>query len=227
MVFLSPFAIPAARDFRSTEVARDTAVPSGGGARPEDSNYRVEGFDSQESGRHGFAISPPVDSIAEFKVQAGTAPADFGRGSGTMVNVVTKGGTNELHGSLYEFLRNDLFDARPFFATRRSPLKRNQFGAAAGGPVVPNKLFYFGNYEGFRQRSAGNPVIGRVPTEEERNGLIATRVRDPVTGIDFPQAGGKWQIPASSISPISSKILALWPTPNTNDVPARNFRFEP
>src|SRR2546426_4198559 len=123
MVFLSPFAIPAARDFRSTEVARDTAVPSGGGARPEDNNYQVDGFDNQESGRHGFAISPPVDSIAEFKVQAGTAPADFGRGSGTMVNVVTKGGTNELHGSLYEFLRNDLFDARPFFATRRSPLK--------------------------------------------------------------------------------------------------------
>ena len=228
MVFLSPFAIPATRDFRSTEVARDTAVPSGGGARPEDNNYQVDGFDNQESGRHGFAISPPVDSVAEFKVQAGTAPADFGRGSGTMVNVVTKSGTNEFHGTLYEFLRNDLFDAKPYFATRKAPLKRNQFGGALGGPIIKNKLLFFGNYEGFRQRSAGNPVVGRVPTEAERSGLIAVPVRDPVTGVEFPQvAPGQWQIPSNRFSPISTKILTLWPTPNTGDIPARNFRFEP
>ena len=74
-------------------------------------------------------------------MQAGTASSEFGRGSGTMINVVTKSGTNELHGTAYEFLRNELFDARPFFATRKAPLKRNQFGGALGGPIVRNKLF--------------------------------------------------------------------------------------
>jgi len=227
MVFLSPFAIPASRDFRSTEVARDTAVPSGGGARPEDNNYQVDGFDNQESGRHGFSVSPPVDSIAEFKVQSGTAGADFGRGSGTMINVVTKSGSNQFHGTLYDFLRNDMFDARPFFAQNVAALKRNQFGGALGGPVWKDRVFFFGNYEGLRQRAAGNPTIGRVPTVDERNGLFATAVRDPLTGQEFPKVGANWQIPLDRMSPISRKILDLWPTPNNNDVLARNFRFEP
>lgn len=227
MVFLSPFAIPASRDFRSVEVARDTSVPSGGGARPEDNNYQIDGFDNQESGRHNFSVSPPIDSIAEFKVQAGTASAEFGRSPGTMINVVTKSGTNNFHGTLYEFLRNDKFDARPFFAAGKSPLKRNQFGGAVGGPVIRNKIFFFGNYEGLRQRSAGAPVIGRVPTVEERNGLFTTVIKDPLTGQDFPKVGDFWQIPANRISPISAKILPLWPTPNNNDILARNFRFEP
>ena len=227
MVFLSPFSIPASRDFRSTEVNRDTAVASGGGGRPEDNNYQIDGFDNQETGRNGFSVAPPIDSIAEFKVQAGTASSEFGRGSGTMINVVTKSGTNELHGTAYEFLRNDLFDARPFFATRKAPLKRNQFGGALGGPIVRNKLFAFGNYEGFRQRSAGNPVVGRVPTVDERAGRFTTAVRDPLTGQPFPQVGGFYQIPENRISETSRKILEFWPTPNTGDILARNFRFEP
>jgi len=227
MVFLSPFATPASRDFRSTEVNRDTAVASGGGGRPEDNNYQIDGFANQETGRNGFSVAPPVDSIAEFKVQTGTASSDFGRGSGTMINVVTKGGTNQIHGTLYDFLRNDLFDARPFFATRKAPLKRNQFGGAIGGPIIKNKVLVFGNYEGFRQRSAGNPAVGRVPTQEERNGLFTTAIRDPLTGQAFPQVNGLWQIPVERMSPISRKILELWPTPNTNDILARNFRFEP
>lgn len=226
MVFLSPFAIPAGRDFRSTEINRDTAVAAGGGARPEDNNYQVDGFDNQESGRHGFSVSPPVDSVAEFKVQAGTASAEFGHGAGTMVNVVTKSGTNNLHGTLYEFLRNDRFDARNFFAARVSPLKRNQFGGALGGPLIKNKLFYFGNYEGYRQRSAGNPVIGRVPTADERAGAFSTPVRDPQTGTPFPSAGGRFQIPASRFNPTSAGLLQFWPAVNTGDVAARNYRFD-
>ena len=227
MVFLSPFAIPASRDFRSTEVNRDTAVASGGGGRPEDNNYQIDGFGNEETGRNGFSVAPPVDSIAEFKVQTGTASSDFGRGSGTMINVVTKSGTNQIHGTLYEFLRNEALDARPFFATRKAPLKRNQFGGSVGGPVIKNKLFLFGNYEGFRQRSAGNPVVGRVPTTEERSGLFATAIKDPLTGLEFPKVGNNWQIPAERINATSKKILELWPTPNTNDILARNFRFEP
>ncbi|MFN0168969.1 MAG: carboxypeptidase regulatory-like domain-containing protein [Bryobacteraceae bacterium] len=226
MVFLSPFAIPASRDFRSTEIARDTAVASGGGARPEDNNYQIDGFDNQESGRHGFSVSPPVDSIAEFKVQTGTASAEFGHGAGTMINVVTKSGSNQIHGTVYEFLRNNNFDARNFFASRVSPLKRNQFGGALGGPVIRNKIFYFGNYEGFRQRSAGNPTIGRVPTADERTGIFTVPVRDPVTGTPFSSTDGRFQIPASRFNPTSAKIVPFWPNANTNDVVARNYRFD-
>ena len=144
-----------------------------------------------------------------------------------MINVVTKSGSNQFHGTLYDFLRNDMFDARPFFAQNVAALKRNQFGGALGGPVWKDRVFFFGNYEGLRQRAAGNPTIARVPTVDERNGLFATAVRDPLTGQEFPKVGGNWQIPLDRMSPISRKILELWPTPNNNDVLARNYRFEP
>lgn len=76
------------------------------------------------------------------------------------------------------------------------------------------------------QRSVGNPIVGRVPTLDERNGVFATAVHDPLTGQEFPRVGANWQIPLERMSPISRKILELWPTPNNNDVLARNFRFE-
>jgi outer membrane receptor protein involved in Fe transport len=221
--YLSPFAVGATRDMRSSEIDRGAAVPATGGQRPEDNNYQIDGFDNLEGGRHNYAVSAPVDSVAEFRVQAGVAPAEFGRSAGTFINVVTKSGTNEFHGSLYEFLRNDSLDARNFFASRVSPLKRNQFGAAAGGPVVRNKLLAFGNYEAFRQRSAGGPTIGRVPTDQERQGVLAARITDPLNNNQpFPNN----TIPASRIDPISRNLLPLWPLPNTGDIPARNFRFD-
>ena len=176
----APFAVAATRDLRSRMDPRDAVVPSVGGQRAESNNYQIDGFDNREGGINSFAVNPPVDSISEFKVHAGIAPAEFGRTSGTVINVVSKSGTNEIHGNLYEFLRNDLFDARPFFGASKSPLKRNQFGGSLGGPVIKNKLLLFGNYEGYRQRSGGTPVIGRVPTEGERNGIFLTRIVDPL-----------------------------------------------
>jgi len=122
LAFLTPMVTPATGDFRSTELNRDTAVPSAAGQRPEQNNYQIDGIDNKEQGRNGFAISPPVDSVSEFKVQTGLASAEFGRGVGTIINVVTKGGTNEIHGTLYEFLRNDKMDARPFFPNQMNPL---------------------------------------------------------------------------------------------------------
>src|SRR6185312_3851624 len=121
-----------------------------------------DGMDNKEDGRNNFAVSPPVDSISEFKVQTGNAPAEFGRGGGIIINVATKSGTNQYHGSAYEFLRNNKLDARPFFSNGTSPLKRNQFGASLGGPVRKDRLFFFGNYEGYRQAATGNPPVGQV-----------------------------------------------------------------
>ena len=149
------------------------------------------------------------------------APAEFGRGGGTIINVVTKSGTNAYHGTLYEFLRNDKFDARPFFSNRKNPLKRNQFGGALGGPIAQNKLFFFGNYEGYREASTGNPQVGQVFSDDERNGVFSTPVIDPLTKIPFPNN----TIPQSRISPISQNILQLIPTANNPADPARNFIY--
>ncbi len=221
LTFLAPMAVPATADFRSNEVARDTAVPASAGQRPEQNNYQIDGIDNKENGRNSFAISPPVDSIAEFKVQTGMAPAEFGRGGGTIINVVTKSGSNAFHGTAYEFLRNDKLDARPFFSNRKNPLKRNQFGGAIGGPVVKNKLLFFFNYEGLRQASTGNPPVGKVMTQNERDGIFTTAIKDPLTGVPFPNN----TVPTQRRNPISGNILKLFPLPNNPSDPARNFIY--
>lgn len=221
LTFLTPMSTPATRDFRSTEIGRGTAVPSSAGQRPEQNNYQIDGIDNRENGRNSYAIAPPVDSISEFKVQTGLAPAEFGKGGGTIINVVTRSGTNSFHGSVYEFLRNQLFDARPYFSTEKSPLKLNQFGAALGGPIKRDKLFFFGNYEGLRQRTAGTPPLYRVFSDDERRGVFSVPIRDPFTGQPFPNN----TIPPSRIDPISARILQLIPRANRPD-PARNYLFE-
>lgn len=221
LTFLAPMATPATRDFRTTEIGRGSAVPASAGQRPEQNNYQIDGIDNRENGRNSYAISPPVDSISEFKVQTGMAPAEFGKGGGTIINVVTRGGTNDWHGSVYEFVRNEFFDARPYFASGKSPLKLNQFGGAIGGPVKRDKLFFFTNYEALRQRTAGAPPLYRVFNDNERAGIFAVPVRDPFTRTPFPNN----TIPASQIDPISRRILEYIPRANRSD-PARNFIFE-
>lgn len=222
LTFLSPMATPATGDFRSTEINRDVAVPAAAGQRPEQNNYQIDGIDNRESGRNGFAIAPPVDSVSEFKVQTGMAPAEFGRGGGVIINVLTKGGTNQYHGSAYEFLRNNKLDARPFFSNRTNPLKRNQFGGALGGPIRKDKLFFFGNYEGLQQAATGNPPVGRVLTPQEKAGVFSTAIVDPLNNkTPFPNN----TIPATRVDPISKTILPLFPDPNNPAELARNFIF--
>jgi hypothetical protein len=221
LTFLTPMSTPATRDFRSTEIGRGTAVPASAGQRPEQNNYQIDGIDNRENGRSSYAIAPPVDSITEFKVQTGLAPAEFGKGGGTIINVVTRSGTNTFHGTLYEFLRNNIFDARPYFAANKSPLKLNQFGGALGGPIRRDKLFFFTNYEGLRQRTAGAPPLYRVFSDNERQGIFSVPIRDPITGQPFPNN----TIPPSRIDPISARILELVPRANRSD-PARNYLFE-
>jgi Carboxypeptidase regulatory-like domain/TonB dependent receptor-like, beta-barrel len=218
LAFLAPMAVPATGDFRSNEVNRGTPVPATVGQRPEQNDYQIDGIDNREAGRNSFAISPPLDSVQEFKVQTGMAPAEF-RGGGTTINVVTKSGTNSYHGSVYEFLRNDLLDARPFFSNAKSPLKRNQFGVAVGGPVKKDKVFLFGNYEGYREAATGNPPVGKVFTPDERNGVFTSTIIDPSTGQPFSNN----TIP--QIDPISANILKLVPQQNNPSDPARNFIY--
>lgn len=222
LAFLSPMAIPATGDFRSTEINRESPMPAAAGQRPEQNNYQIDGIDNRESGRNGLALSASVDAISEFRVQTGLAPAEFGRGGGVIINVATKSGTNEFHGSLYEFLRNDKFDARPFFSNRVNPLKRNQFGGSLGGPLRRNTLLFFGNYEGFREAATGNPPVGRVLTEAERQGVFPTTIVDPFNNrLPFPNN----TIPRSRFDRISAGVVELLPLPNNPQDPLRNFIF--
>jgi hypothetical protein len=108
-----------------------------------------------------------LESVAEIKVQTGTFSADIGRASSAGINVISRSGTNNLHGALFEFIRNDALDARSFFAATKSPLRQNQFGGNLGGPIKKNKLFFFGTYEGVRRR-IGQLITGTVPTADFR-----------------------------------------------------------
>ena len=189
------------------------------GERPESNNYLLDGVTNVDSVNGGFALRPPVDAISEFRVLSSNAPAEYGQTSGATTTVITKSGGNSFHGDVYEFLRNNVFDTRNFFAPTTEPLHQNQFGATLGGPIRKNKDFFFVFYEG--QRSiAGQTQAAIVPTAAQRNGDFSGIV-DPITGqprplINYftgqPYPGN--QIPANQISPIGQKAAALYPLGN-------------
>ena len=147
---------------------------SSNGQRSTSNNFLVDGIDNNNYFAGEAAQLPSVDSILEFEVQTNTFAAEYGRNTGSVINLVTKSGTNQLHGSAYEFFRNDVFDARNFFNQNEFPksgLRLNQFGGTLGGPMAKNNTFFFLNYEGFRRR-AGITRITNVPTLDQRAGNV-------------------------------------------------------
>ena len=162
----------------------DSAI-SVNGLRVTNNNFLLNGIDNNEFGLGAVIILPPPDAIQEFRTEESAMSAEFGRG-GAAVNVVVKSGTNQLHGGVYEFIRNDQLDALNYFATGKTQFQRNQFGAFAGMPIVKNHTFLFLDYEGTRQRQ-GVPFVSSVPTEAERGGDFTDRL----TGQTFsPCASG-------------------------------------
>jgi hypothetical protein len=140
------------------------------GARSSSNNYLIDGMDSRNLGQGGFALQPPPDAIQEFKIQTNVYSALFGITPGSTINLVTKSGTNQLHGSVYEFFRNDIFDATNYFNSDVSKNNRNQFGFALGGPLRRDKTFWFLNYEGLREAKALGDLSILVPTAVQRSG---------------------------------------------------------
>jgi hypothetical protein len=138
-----------------------------------------------------------LDAIAEFKVLQANYSAEFGQGGGTITQIVTKSGTNQFHGSAYEFLRNSAFDASNYFSTSPPPFHRSEFGADLGGPIFKNKLFFEGEYAGLRQ-TLGEPTIIPVPTAAERTGLVTI-------------GGYQYQVPLNSVAAV---VLNKYPLPN-------------
>ena len=189
---------------------------SGNGNRGTTGSSFLDGMDSSDNELGGGQFGNfNLDAIAEFRVLQNNYSAEYGRGGGTIVSIASKSGTNDLHGSLFEFVRNDIFDARNFFAPSVAPFRRNEYGFTVGAPVLiprvyngKNKTFFFIQYAAFRQRLAG-PVIFAVPTADERKGLVTIT----------PTSGGapyQLQVP---ISQDVSKILNAYPLPNNPNGP--------
>jgi len=128
----------------------NTGQVSVNGQRESANSFMVNGGDVEEGVQNGASIVPTLDSIEEFRLLTNSFNAEYGRFSGAIVNVVTKSGTNEIHGSIYEFLRNEKLDSRNYFDQERGVFKRNQFGGTIGAPVIKNKVFFFGDYQGTR-----------------------------------------------------------------------------
>jgi TonB-dependent Receptor Plug Domain. len=162
---------------------------SANGLRPAQNNYLLDGIDNNSNAVDflngtNFVILPPLDAIQEFKVQTAQFSAEQGRSAGAVLNATIKSGTNRIHGAVWEFFRNDKLDAADWFENnnrvQKGKLRWNQFGASIGGPVIKNKLFYFGDYQGFR-RVQGTVLNGTVPTLTERNSNF-TDLSDLISG---------------------------------------------
>ena len=132
-----------------------------------------------------YVVQPSVDAIAEFKVETNSYSAEFGRGNGAIMNAVIKSGTNQIHGDVFEFLRNEKVDAtNAFDAFGQQPYKQNQFGFTLGGPIIKNKTFFFGDYEGLRIRQA-LPQLSTVPTQDEIGGNFSALLEHDTPAIAF------------------------------------------
>ena len=158
------------------------------GLRGGNNAYYIDGASLQDRETQVIRVIPPLDSLNEFRVQTSNFGAEFASGAGGVISAATKSGTNSLHGSAWEYIRNNVLDARSYFDTSRPPLKRNQFGGVVGGPIVKSKAFFFGGYEGFRQ-SEGQTLVTDYPTMAERSGdlsSISTPIVNPYTGSLIP-----------------------------------------
>jgi len=183
------------------------------GMRNQSNNFLLDGSPNNDSFNTGFVLRPPPDAIEEFKILTHSYDAEFGRNAGSVVNVVTKSGSNNWRGGAWEFNRDDSRQATNFFATTKPALKQNQYGGALGGPIQRNHAFFFGYYEGFnnRQGTTDNRV---VLSQAQRAGDFSggAVIRDPLTGLPFPGN----VIPTNRISPIATSILNQYvPLPNT------------
>lgn len=156
------------------ENERANEAVSVNGLRVSNNNFLLNGVDNNEFGLGGVIVLPAPDAIQEFRTEENSMSAEFGRG-GAAVNVVLKSGTNQVHGGVYEFIRNDKLDAVNYFNQGQQPFKRNQFGAFLGGPIRKNKTFIFGDYEGSRLRES-QPFLSTVPTDAERMGNFSDRL---------------------------------------------------
>ncbi len=195
------------------------------GQRPESNSFLIDGANNFNGIDGGFVLKPPVDAISEFRIITHNANAEFGNALGSTTNIITRSGTNHIHGTLWEFLRNDAVDANNYFAQTREPLKQNQFGASVGAPVKKDKTFIFGFYEGFRNRQ-GETALTTVPSLKQRTGDFSELCPEGFRGgfcnnpshqlfnvfanAPYPEN----QVPEEQFNNVSQTLLSFFPLPN-------------
>jgi hypothetical protein len=196
------------------------------GQRPESNDFLIDGADNFNGVDGGFVLEPPVDAISEFRILTHTANAEFGHSTGSTTNIVTRSGTNEFHGSAWEFLRNNAMDAKSFFADSVEPLRRNQFGGTIGGPIKKDRTFVFGYYEGLRN-SQGETARATVPSNEERAGNfghLCTQITDAQGNHDVFDASGNCKTAGGAPDP-NGQIYNLFVQPIPQAFPFNQLPF--
>jgi hypothetical protein len=222
----------------------DAGAVSVNGGRSRANNFSVNGGDANDQFVNLPTIQPTPDAIEEFRVISNTFDAEYGRNSGAVVNVITKSGTNQWHGNLYEYFRNTVLNAQGYFNTVKPQENQNQFGGTFGGPIKKDRTFFFVSYEGRRVRQGVSGQTVAVPTTFERNGVFAGGVSGPITdqftadaingrpgcstaisalGGQLPAAGVDW----SSVFPVDSNGNSNIPAPCMDPVAIDMLRFVP
>ncbi len=230
LTLLSPGVAKSALE-NQADSSRDASFNVNGG-RSELNNFMLDGVDNNSYGtsNQGFSnqvIQANPDSLAEFKVETNNYSAEFGRASGAVISASIKSGTNQFHGELWEFFRNTVLNAEGFFKPVGGgglPYNQNQFGAAFGGPIKKDKLFFFADYEGFRRVS--HPVqFATLPTTAMDSGdfsAYGVPIQNPITGASYPNG----IVPQSAFTPLASAVLSALPAPNLPGN-ANNFESSP
>ena len=230
LAFLVPGVMPRGRGQGS--------FASVNGARADQTNFYVDGVSNRNPVGGGAQVRPPLDAVEEFRVVTSGFSAEYGGFSGGIIGVTMRSGTNQFHGSIFEYMRNEAVDARGFFDEERLRLRRNQFGGTLGGPILRNKSFFLASFEG-RIQSIARTRLGNVPTELERAGDFSQSV-DISTGSAFgalqnvflndPDRRGacnqrvkrgcfpNMMIPASRMDPIALGLIDFYPLPNRDNL---------
>jgi len=196
------------------------------GQRPESNNFLIDGANNFNGVDGGFVLKPPVDAITEFRILTHNASAEFGQSLGSTTNIITRSGSNRFHGALWEFLRNDVFDATNYFAAKTEPLKQNQFGGTFGGPIRKDKTFFFAYFEGFRNRQ-GETDSSTVPSLAERQGDFSAICPEGFSGgfcnnpdhqlfnvfLNQPYPNNQYPV-ATQTNPVTQNLLQFIPFPN-------------
>lgn len=212
---------------------------SAGGMRTVQNNYMLDGIDNNNvqlaaQGNQAETVQPSVDAIQEFRISTNAYSAEFGRAAGGVINATIKSGTNEVHGTAFEFLRNEKLDAKNFFDRpdqSRPAFKRNQYGFSLGGPVVKNRVFLFGDYEWTKVRES-RTVNNTIPTVAQRAGdfsALSAIIYDPATYVASPRSRQPFAgniIPTARLDPVAVKAAAWYPTPQ-NDSLVQNYLHNP
>jgi hypothetical protein len=227
LIMISGAAMPsvAGNHFASTKNYVSSTALSVAGGQGNYTNYLLDGGDNNDTFTNVNLPFPFPDALQEFSVEASSVPARNGMHPGAAVNMVTKSGTNGLHGDLFEFVRNGDVNARNFFAPVHDSLKRNQYGGTLGGKIIRDRLFFFGGYQGTRNRQDPPSTTSFIPTASALQGNFTTlesascqssgkarTIIDPTTGLAFPNA----QVPVSQFDPAAVKLMTYLPVGQAN-----------